>query len=60
MNCPKCNDNSNIEINLHSDGYADNLLECASCGTIWIETPEETILLNNVHVFLLERFEQPH
>lgn len=46
MKHPICNDHSNIYINMHSDGYADSLLECTSCGTIWIASLEGTILLN--------------
>lgn len=47
MNCPICNDHTNIEIAMHSDGYADNLLECTACGTVWIASQGGTILLNN-------------
>lgn len=47
MKCPLCNNRLGIEIDMHSDGYADNLLECAVCGTIWLETPTGVILLNN-------------
>ncbi|BEH11163.1 hypothetical protein [Geobacter sulfurreducens] len=47
MKCPICNDRTTIEIVMHSDGYADNLLECTRCGTIWIANAEGVILLNN-------------
>ncbi|CAG0988707.1 hypothetical protein [Geobacter sp.] len=47
MKCPICNDHTKIEIDMHSDGYADNLLECTTCGTIWIAGLEGIILLNN-------------
>ncbi len=46
MNCPICNDHTNIEIAMHSDGYADNLLKCTTCGTVWIESLEGIIPLN--------------
>lgn len=46
MKCPICNDHTGIAIDMHSDGYADNLLECATCGAIWIEGIEGIILLN--------------
>lgn len=47
INCPVCNDHTKIGIVMHSDGYADNLLECTTCETIWIANQEGTILLNN-------------
>lgn len=37
MNCPKCNSRKGIEIDMHSDGYAKDLLECNVCGTVWVE-----------------------
>lgn len=46
MKCPICNERAQIEIDMHSDGYADNLLECASCGALWIMEEGETTLLN--------------
>ncbi|WP_298437079.1 hypothetical protein [Geobacter sp.] len=47
MKCPICSTRTGIEIDMHADGYADNLLECTRCGTMWIESFEEKILLNN-------------
>lgn len=47
MRCPICDNRTGIEIDIHSDGYADNLLECSRCGTIWMETVEGTVMLNN-------------
>lgn len=46
MKCPFCSNRLGVEIDMHSDGYADNLLECTSCGTIWMEAPEGATLLN--------------
>ena len=43
MQCPKCNSIKGIEIDMHSDGYAKDLLECTSCGTVWIESCGEII-----------------
>lgn len=40
MKCPICSDHRKIEINIHSEGYADNMLECTKCGAIWIEILE--------------------
>lgn len=46
MKCPICSTSAGIELDMHSDGYADNLFECASCGAIWIVAFDETVLLN--------------
>jgi hypothetical protein len=43
MNCPHCNNTKGIEIDMHSDGYAQDLLECTNCGTLWIEKSNEII-----------------
>ena len=46
MKCPICNNSTGLEIDMHADGYADNLLECTSCGAIWLETVEGIELIN--------------
>ncbi len=46
MQCPICSNRAQIEIDMHSDGYAHNLLECANCGAIWLYKFGETTLLN--------------
>ena len=43
MHCPKCNSKKGIEIDMHSDGYAKDLLECTTCGTVWLESCKEII-----------------
>ena len=43
MKCPNCNGKEGIEIDMHSDGYARDLLECTNCGTIWLERCSEII-----------------
>jgi len=35
MTCPNCQDTDHIEIDTHADGYAANLQECGTCGTLW-------------------------
>lgn len=45
MNCPACNSRYGIEVVMHADGYAKNLLECACCGSIWANMLEEVNLL---------------
>ena len=43
MNCPHCNGKKGVEIDMHSDGYAQDLLECTSCGTVWLAQKNEII-----------------
>lgn len=43
MNCPHCDNKVGIEIDMHSDGYAKDLLECSSCGTVWLEKSKQII-----------------
>ena len=42
MKCPICDDHKNIEINMHSEGYASNLFECGTCETVWSERLAES------------------
>lgn len=37
MKCPVCNNLNHNEIDLHSDGYAKDIIECSTCGTIWVD-----------------------
>jgi len=46
MHCPVCNNKRGIEIDMHSDGYAKDILECASCGAIWLERMSEVIMVS--------------
>lgn len=46
MYCPVCNNKKGIEIDMHSDGYAKDILECNSCGAIWLERMNEVIVVN--------------
>ncbi len=46
MNCPICNSATSIEIDMHADGYAKNLMECAECEAIWFSENEEVVLLS--------------
>lgn len=43
MHCPNCSSKKGVEIVMHSDGYAQDLLECTSCGAIWLEKFNEII-----------------
>jgi transposase-like protein len=46
MKCPICANSNRIEIDIHSDGYANDLFECTDCGAIWVTVQDETLLLN--------------
>lgn len=46
MKCPHCDSKKGIEIDMHSDGYAKDLLECTSCGTLWLEKSSQIIAVN--------------
>ncbi len=35
MKCPICKSREHIEIDLHSDGFAQDIHECGDCGAIW-------------------------
>lgn len=34
MNCPYCDHHDHLEIDLHSDGFSADLLECTECGAL--------------------------
>ncbi|HEX8960635.1 MAG TPA: hypothetical protein VF775_03600 [Geobacteraceae bacterium] len=46
MNCPICNNRTGIEIDMHSDGYARDLIECTNCDALWLVRNDEIVLLN--------------
>ncbi len=46
MKCPICSNSHGIEIDIHSDGYADNLFECTNCEAVWLNVFDEITLLN--------------
>lgn len=35
MRCPVCKNHEHVDIDLHSDGFTENIMECPTCGTIW-------------------------
>lgn len=35
MKCPVCKKNEHVDINLHADGFSENIMECGVCGTLW-------------------------
>lgn len=46
MKCPHCNSKKGIEIDIHSDGYAKDLFECTTCGTVWLVKSDEVITVS--------------
>ena len=48
MICPHCNNSKGVEIDMHSDGYAKDLLECNSCGAVWLNHFGAITLLNKL------------
>jgi uncharacterized Zn finger protein len=45
MQCPNCGNRAQVEIDMHADGFADNLLECANCGAVWTNEFGDIILI---------------
>lgn len=37
MNCPYCNHEDHLEVDLHADGFSSNLLECTECGAMLMD-----------------------
>ena len=35
MKCPVCNNHEHQQINLHSEGFREGIIECKTCGAIW-------------------------
>jgi transcription elongation factor Elf1 len=46
MNCPICNSSTGIEIDIHSDGYAKDIVECTNCEALWLSDISGIVLLN--------------
>jgi hypothetical protein len=46
MECPICKDPAHVEVDTHSDGYAENLQECGGCGALWISEKRQEIILH--------------
>ncbi len=45
MECPICNGKAHVELDLHSDGFAQDALECGDCGAIWSQTESSVNIL---------------
>ncbi len=35
MKCPVCKSHEHVAIDLHATGFAENIVECRVCGSIW-------------------------
>jgi len=35
MKCPICNSIKHVEVDLHADGFSQDILECGDCGGLW-------------------------
>lgn len=35
MKCPLCKCRNHVEVDLHADGFAENIRECGECGGVW-------------------------
>jgi len=46
MKCPVCNDDHHVEIDTHPDGFAENLEECGTCGSMWTLKGEQEIMIH--------------
>jgi hypothetical protein len=46
MECPICQNKTHVELDTHSDGYADNLQECGNCGALWISRTGDPIIIH--------------
>lgn len=46
MECPVCKNTHHVEIDTHSDGFAENLQECGHCGALWTCKREKSIILH--------------
>ena len=49
MKCPLCNSTGHIEIDLHSDGYCQEALECGDCGGIWTYSNNQVKIIKSRH-----------
>ncbi len=46
LECPVCKGKLHVEIDTHSDGYAENLQECGDCGAMWISRGAEQVMIH--------------
>ncbi|PLX71900.1 MAG: hypothetical protein C0614_14225 [Desulfuromonas sp.] len=44
--CPICHSTNQVEIDIHADGYANNLGECGACGALWCMEKDSARLIH--------------
>lgn len=47
MQCPVCKSFTNTEIDLHAEGFYEDLFECRSCGSSWAVNHGRTDLVKD-------------
>jgi transcription elongation factor Elf1 len=35
MKCPVCKNREVVDIDLHTEGFSEDIIECRICGSIW-------------------------
>ncbi|SDM65321.1 hypothetical protein SAMN05660860_02928 [Geoalkalibacter ferrihydriticus] len=50
IECPICKGKTHVEIDTHSDGFAENLQECGDCGALWTTRGEQNIMLHGATI----------
>ncbi len=35
MKCPVCKSQDHLDLDLHSNGFTEDIMECRVCGTVW-------------------------
>jgi Zn-finger nucleic acid-binding protein len=46
IECPVCKGKTHVEIDTHSDGYAENLQECGDCGAVWVRKGTKNLMVH--------------
>ncbi|BCR05255.1 hypothetical protein DESUT3_23240 [Desulfuromonas versatilis] len=49
VECPVCKSKNKVEIDTHSDGFAENLEECGNCGAVWTMKGTVEVLLHKAN-----------
>ncbi len=57
MKCPACKSHDHHDIDLHSNGFTEDIMECRVCGTVWsvnhgvteiVKDPQEKSFLETI------------
>lgn len=44
--CPICHSVDRVQLDIHADGFAQNLEECGVCGALWVQDRRKTRLVH--------------